>query len=910
MRATLCDICHERPAVITVTRVKNGQKETFQVCEQDYVALQRQTHLPSSFDSLLGSFFSSFEEDFPSFSSRMGYPLPRRRESLDISQYFSDQTKELIQEAARVTLQFGRREVDTEHLLYALTDNEIVQEIFRQLKVSIPDLKSQIESTAPRREPATEEVSLTVTPRIKNVMEAAFASSRDLGHSYIGPEHLLIGLTEEEEGLAGTILRQYGLTPTALRQQVVKVVGRGAREGKVERKTTTPNLDKFSRDLSQLAQEGKLDPVIGRATEIETTIEILARRTKNNPVLIGEPGVGKTAIVEGLAQRIQTGDVPEVLQNKRVVEVNLNSMVAGSKFRGEFEERIKAVLDEIVAHQEELIVFVDELHTIVGAGAGGQEGGLDVANVIKPALSRGELHLIGATTLNEYQRHIEKDAALERRFQPVLVPEPTVEQTIEILRGLRDKYEAHHKVKISDQAIVAAAELSDRYITNRYLPDKAIDLIDQAAARVRIQAASPPQEVRMQEEEIARLKREHEYTATHKQYERARQLSDDIATLTKKRDQQLYAWRTGKGVASSEVSTENVAEIVSKLSGIPLTQLTTEERERLKQLEDRLHERVIGQDEAVRAVSDAIRLARAGLTKKNRPIATFLFMGPTGVGKTELAKSLAWVMFGDEQALIRIDMSEYMERHAVSRLIGSPPGYVGFEEGGQLSEQVRRRPYAVILFDEIEKAHPEVFNLFLQILDDGRLTDAKGRTVNFTNTIIIMTSNIGTDTLAQSAAIGFRTMSDKEKEAVEREFEHSKQEVLTALKRYFRPEFINRIDEIIIFRSLTREQLAQIVLLQLEAVKQIANGQGVDLEFDPSVIEYLGEAGYAPEFGARELRRKIKTDVETPLARELLEGRIHEGDRVRVTYDRDAQRVVFTPQRRKRTKEPVVQEQV
>jgi len=622
--------------------------------------------------------------------------------------------------------------------------------------------------------------------------------------------------------------------------------------------------------------------VIGRAKEIETVIEILSRRKKNNPVLIGEPGVGKTAIVEGLAQRIVRGEVPEILRNKRLVELNVNSLVAGTKYRGEFEERVKAILDEILAHQDELILFIDEIHTIVGAGQA--EGGMDLANAFKPALARGELHLIGATTLNEYQKYIEKDAALERRFQPVFIAEPTVEQTIQILRGLRDRFEAHHKVRITDEAIVAAAELSDRFITGRYLPDKAIDLIDQAAARVRIQATSRPAEVQELEAQLQELKRELDYATSRKQFDRAKELEARIKETEKALEEATEKWK--KSVASEvpEVRAEHVAEIISRLTGIPVSELTQEERERLLKLEEKLHERVVGQDEAVRAVAAAVRRSRAGLKEKHRPIATFLFLGPTGVGKTELAKALAWAVFGDEDALIRLDMSEYMERHTVSRLIGAPPGYVGYEEGGQLTERVRRRPYSVILLDEIEKAHPDVHNILLQVFDDGRLTDGKGRTVDFSNTIIIATSNLGSELIQRnlSAPPGQKLS-----------YEELKEKLMEILRRHFRPEFLNRIDEIIVFHALTKEQIKDIVKLQLERVKRMARGQGIELEFDESLVEHLAEVGYRPEFGARELRRKIQTEVENPLAEALLSGEFSRGDQVRVRYDTKTAQVVF-----------------
>lgn len=822
-------------------------------------------------------FRSVFGDDFGSMTSRMGYPIPRHREAVDIGEYFSNQTKELIQEAGKKAVDFNRAEVDTEHLLSAIADSDVATEILRQFKLKPQELKQYIEENAPKGDKKLEgtEIELTVSPRLKDTFEKAFYISRELGHGYIGPEHLLIALSEEE-GLAGEVLQRYGLTPEALRQQTLKVVGKGAKEGRVEQKTNTPQLDKYSRDLSKLAREGKLDPVIGRADEIENTIEILSRRAKNNPVLIGEPGVGKTAIVEGLAQRIVHEDVPDVLRNKRVVEVNITSIVAGSKYRGEFEERIKAVLDEIVEHKDELILFIDELHTIVGAGGAGQEGGLDVSNVIKPHLARGDLHLIGATTLNEYQKYIEKDAALERRFQPVFVSEPTVEQTIEILQGLRDRYEAHHKVKITDEAIVAAAELSDRYFTNRFLPDKAIDLIDQAASRVRILSTSRSGEMKSIEENVAKLRREQEYSQSRKQFDKAKQLEAEIKRLDSQRDQETAKLRRERGVTTSEVKSEHIAQIVSKLTGIPVTELTEEEKKKLLQMEEKLHERVIGQDEAINAVSDAIRMTRAGLMEGKRPIASFLFLGPTGVGKTELAKALAWIVFGDEGALTRIDMSEYMERFSVSRLIGAPPGYIGYEEGGQLTETVRRRPHSVILLDEIEKAHTDVFNILLQVLDDGRLTDGKGRVVDFTNAIIIATSNIGSDIIQKNLTV---------KKEEKKNYEQLKEQLMGLLRNFFRPEFLNRIDEIIVFHALAKEQIKLITKLQLERVKLTARGQGIEIAFDDSLISHLTEVGYVPEFGARELRRKIRYEVETKLAKEMLKGEISEGDQVKISYD-------------------------
>ncbi len=872
MATRLCDICGIRPATVHVRVTRDGQQEVLHLCSIDYARLRRE----EAFSPLESLFGRGLWEDF--FGEE---PTPwrrRDREAIDIDAYLSQHAKDILQQAAQTAVDFNKDEVDTEHLLYALMESEVVQEILRQFKLSPQDIKGYIEHNAPRGTFKAEKgqtVRLSVSPRVKSALELAFLASRELGHSYVGPEHLLIGLAEEQDGLAGDLLRKYGLTPQALRQQTVKVVGKGSEEGRVQRVSTTPTLDKYSRDLTELARQGKLDPVIGRSKEIETVIEILSRRKKNNPVLIGEPGVGKTAIVEGLAQRIVKGEVPESLRNKRLVELNINALIAGSKYRGELEERVKQVLDEIIAHQDELIIFIDEVHTIVGAGAVG-EGGMDIANAFKPALARGELHLIGATTLNEYQKYIEKDAALERRFQPVFVAEPTVEQTISILYGLRDRFEAHHKVKITDEAIIAAAQLADRYITNRFLPDKAIDLLDQAAARVRIASTSRPAELHELEAQIQQLKREQEYASSRKQFDRAKEIEAQIKAKEQELAEATERWKKAVASGSAEVRAEHIAEIISKLTGIPVSELTVEEREKLLHLEEKLHERVVGQDEAIRAVSNAIRLARAGLKEKNRPIATFLFLGPTGVGKTELAKALAWAVFGDEDAIIRIDMSEYMERHSVARLIGAPPGYVGYEEGGQLTERVRRRPYSVILLDEIEKAHPDVHNILLQVFDEGRLTDGKGRTVDFTNTIIIATSNLGSEIIQRNL-----TLPDEYK----RSYEALKEELMVVLRRNFRPEFLNRIDEIIVFHALTQEQIREIVKLQLQKVAQMVQEQGITVQFDDSLIEHLAEVGYQPEFGARELKRKIRSEVETELSSALLQGAIRPGDTITVRYD-------------------------
>ena len=908
----ICDICRTRPASFRAQVAVNGERKIMELCDEDYRKLaRRQSRSHSPLESLFGgsSLLDEFFGDSPlggglrgSFGGQDGgtedgakrIPVSRggRRGTggINIADRLSEQGNKLLQEAAEKAGEFGRPEVDTEHLLLALTGSDIVKTLLEQFKVNADDLRRQIEKDAKRGEGRgedredREDSGIGVSPRLKDALNRAFIASNELGHSYVGPEHLLIGLAEEGEGVAADILRKYGLTPQALRQQVTRIVGRGAEEGRVATPSNTPDLDEFARDLTRLAREGKLDPVFGRAREIETTIEVLARRKKNNPVLIGEPGVGKTAIIEGLAQRIVAGEVPEALRDKRLVELNINSMVAGSKYRGEFEERVQKILKEITDQKDELVLFIDEIHTIVGAGQGGGEGGLDIANTFKPALARGELNLIGATTLNEYQKYIEKDAALERRFQPVYVDEPTVAQTIMILRGLRDTLESHHKVTITDEAIIGAAELSDRYITGRYMPDKAIDLIDQAAARVKISATARPIDVQELEAEVEQIRREQDYASARKQFDRASALKQELEGKQTELDELLDIRKRDRASATAEVRVDHVAQIVSKLTGVPVTELTTEEREKLLTMEDRLHERVIGQDEAIHAVADAVRLARAGLREGSSPTATFLFLGPTGVGKTELAKALASTVFGDEDAMIRIDMSEYGERHAVARLVGAPPGYVGYDEGGQLTEKVRRRPYSVVLLDEIEKAHPDVYNILLQVFDDGRLTDGKGRVVDFTNTIIIATSNLGSDIIQRNL---------KKRESRDFDAVAQKSELMGVLRGHFRPEFINRIDEIIVFHSLSQSEIRKIVELQLNRVARKTLGQGVELEFDASAIGHFATAGFQPEYGARELRRLIRSELETELARAMLSGTIEDGDRIRIAWSDEEQKIAF-----------------
>lgn len=892
MAQILCDICKARPASVRVAVVQNGRERQLNVCDYHYTQLSRHQRALSPLESLFrGGLFDDFLRGGLDKAGAEGTLVPPRgdRESVNLEQHFSEQAKEILQRAAERAVQSGKREVDTEHLLYELPQSDVVQALLKQFKISVEDLRAEIDTNFPATGAggASGDGQIGVSPRVKSALDRAFIASRELGHSYVGPEHILIGLAEVRDSFAGDLLARYGISSNALRQQAVKVIGKGAEEGQVATPTNTPQIDKYSRDLTKMAREGKLDPVIGRSKEIETTIEVLARRKKNNPVLIGEPGVGKTAIVEGLAQRIVNGEVPEVLRDKRLIELNVNSLVAGAKYRGEFEERVKQVMDEIAANNEALLLFIDEVHTIVGAGQGGGEGGLDIANIFKPAMARGEMNLIGATTLKEYQKYIEKDAALERRFQPVFINEPTIEQTINILRGLRDRLEAHHKVNIQDEAFVAAAELSDRYITGRFLPDKAIDLIDQAAARVRLSTTSRPAAIQELEAEIAQLKREQSYAASRKQFDRAKTIEEKIAGKDKALNEATDAWKKKIGSSTAEVTTDHVAEIVSNLTGIPVNELTEEEKSKLLKMEERLHQRVIGQEEAIRAVSDAVRLARAGLQQGKRPIANFLFLGPTGVGKTELAKALAEVVFGDEDAVVRIDMSEYMERHAVARLIGAPPGYVGYDEGGQLTERVRRRPYCVILLDEIEKAHPDVYNVLLQVFDDGRLTDGKGRVVDFTNTLIIATSNLASDVIMGGRRPpGFNvTVTDNAREGV-----------MAVLRGHFRPEFLNRIDEIIIFESLDQKQIEAIVRLQLDRVARTAQGQDIELVFDESLVKHLAEEGYRPEYGARELRRQIRQLLETKLAKAMLKGDIKEGNRVLCAYRADTGEVDLTLQ--------------
>jgi len=805
-------------------------------------------------------------------------------------QRFTERARRVIFYAQEEAGRLGENYVSTEHLLLGLVrePDSVAARILERMGVSLSRVRSEIERQLSRGEGRLGQET-QLTPRAKRVIDLAYDEARQLNNNYIGTEHLLLGLIREGEGLAGRVLAKLGVDLERARREVMALQSSDAGTPAPRQRSRTPTLDEFGRDLTELARQDKLDPVIGRHTEIERVIQILSRRTKNNPVLIGEPGVGKTAIAEGLAQRIVSGDIPEVLKDRRIVALDLAGLVAGTKYRGEFEERMKRVLEEVRKAQGEVILFIDELHTLVGAGAA--EGAIDASNIMKPALARGELQCIGATTLDEYRKYIERDAALERRFQPVQVREPTVEEAIEILRGLRDRYEQHHRVTIEDNAIIAAVRLADRYITDRYLPDKAIDLIDEAASRVRLQYSLPPRELRQAKQELARIEKDLEQAHKSGDYSRVQELRSQRTVLQGRAADLEQEWNLKRQEMRNVVTEDEVAHIVQSWTGIPVSRLMEAETVKLLKMEEELHKRIIGQHEAVVAVSKAIRRARSGLKDPKRPIGTFIFLGPTGVGKTELARALAAFLFDNENNLIRLDMSEYMERFAVSRLVGAPPGYVGYEEGGQLTEAVRRQPYSVVLLDEIEKAHPEVFNILLQIFEDGRLTDSQGRVVDFKNTVIIMTSNIGARSIQGDSGMGFLS-SSKPKEETEREYESMKGRIMEELKRTFRPEFLNRIDEIVVFHALTFNEILQIVDLMVERVAQQARAQGIALEITQEVRELLAREGFDPQFGARPLRRAVQRLIEDPLAEEILLGRFSEGDTVVASLDEDG-RLVF-----------------
>lgn len=801
----------------------------------------------------------------------------------------------LAQEEAR---RLGHNFVGTEQILLGLIGEGtgVAAKVLKSMGVNLKDARIEVEKIIGRGSGFVA-VEIPFTPRAKRVLELSLEEARQLGHNYIGTEHLLLGLIREGEGVAARVLENLGVDLSKVRTQVIRMLGETAEvsAGSSQGRTKTPTLDEFGANLTQMAGEGKLDPVVGRMKEIERVIQILGRRTKNNPVLIGEPGVGKTAIAEGLAQRIAHNDIPDILEEKRVVTLDIGLLVAGTKYRGEFEERLKKIMDEIRSAGN-VILVIDEVHTLIGAGAA--EGAIDAANILKPALARGELQCIGATTLDEYRKHIERDAALERRFQPVMVGEPTVEETIEILHGLRERYEQHHKLKITDIALEAAAKLSDRYISDRYLPDKAIDLIDEAGSRVRLINSQLPPAAKELDKELRQVLREKDDAVRAQDFDRAGELRDrevEIKAEIRAIAQNKKSAEPGGEEDSPTVTEEDIAQIVASWTGVPVNKLTESESEKLLHMEDTLHQRLIGQEEAVRAISRAIRRARVGLKSPNRPIASFVFSGPTGVGKTELAKSLASYFFGSEEAMIRLDMSEYMERHTVSKLIGSPPGYVGYNEGGQLTEAVRRRPYTVVLFDEIEKAHPDVFNLLLQILEDGRLTDAKGRTVDFKNTLLIMTSNIGSKVIEKGGGgLGFEFSENQ----AESQYNRIRSLVNEELKQYFRPEFLNRLDEIIVFRQLTKEEVKQIADILLREVFNRLTEQEITLEVTERFKDRLVEEGYNPSYGARPLRRAIMRLLEDSLAEEILAGRVKAGDTAVVDVDDDGKVVVLPTEKR------------
>ena len=801
----------------------------------------------------------------------------------------------LAQEEAR---RLGHNFVGTEQILLGLIGEGtgVAAKVLKSMGVNLKDARIEVEKIIGRGSGFVA-VEIPFTPRAKRVLELSLEEARQLGHNYIGTEHLLLGLIREGEGVAARVLENLGVDLSKVRTQVIRMLGETAEvsSGGSQGRTKTPTLDEFGSNLTQLATEGKLDPVVGRQKEIERVIQILGRRTKNNPVLIGEPGVGKTAIAEGLAQRIANDDIPDILEDKRVVTLDIGLLVAGTKYRGEFEERLKKIMDEIRSAGN-VILVIDEVHTLIGAGAA--EGAIDAANILKPALARGELQCIGATTLDEYRKHIERDAALERRFQPVMVGEPTVDETIEILRGLRERYEQHHKLKISDIALEAAAKLSDRYISDRFLPDKAIDLIDEAGSRVRLINSQLPPAAKELDRELRQVLKDKDDAVRSQNFDRAGELRDREMEI--KAEIKAIA-QTKKTESTSEdampvVDEDDIAQIVASWTGVPVNKLTESESEKLLHMEDTLHTRLIGQEEAVKAVSRAIRRARVGLKNPNRPIASFIFSGPTGVGKTELTKSLAAYFFGSEDSMIRLDMSEFMERHTVSKLIGSPPGYVGYNEGGQLTEAVRRRPYTVVLFDEIEKAHPDVFNMLLQILEDGRLTDAKGRTVDFKNTLLIMTSNIGSKVIEKGGGgIGFDFSSENQAES---QYNRIRSLVNEELKQYFRPEFLNRLDEIIVFRQLTKDEVKEIAEIMLNDVFKRLTEQGIVLQVTERFKDRLVEEGYNPSYGARPLRRAIMRLLEDALAEEILSARIKDGDTAIMDVDDDGKVQVLQGQKR------------
>ncbi|MBM7573119.1 ATP-dependent protease ATP-binding subunit ClpC [Aquibacillus albus] len=792
---------------------------------------------------------------------------------------FTERAQKVLALSQEEAVRLGHNNIGTEHILLGLVSEGggIAAKALKSLGLETEKIQEEVEQLIGKGQKVSQ--TIHYTPRAKKVIELSMDEARKLGHSYVGTEHILLGLIREGEGVAARVLNNLGISLNKARQQVLQLLGSNetasGQQGRGGQSTnaSTPTLDSLARDLTAIAKEGNIDPVIGREKEIERVIQVLSRRTKNNPVLIGEPGVGKTAVAEGLAQQIVNNEIPEILRDKRVMTLDMGTVVAGTKYRGEFEDRLKKVMEEI-RQAANIILFIDELHTLIGAG--GAEGAIDASNILKPSLARGELQCIGATTLDEYRKYIEKDAALERRFQPIQVDEPTVDQSIQILKGLRDRYEAHHRVTITDEAIESAAKFSNRYITDRFLPDKAIDLIDEAASKVRLRSYTAPPNLKELEQKLEEVKKEKDAAVQSQEFEKAASLRDSEQRLREELEETKEKWKEKQGQENSEVTVEDIASVVSTWTGVPVSSLTKDESERLLHLEDTLHGRLIGQEEAVRAVSKAIRRARAGLKDPKRPIGSFIFLGPTGVGKTELARALAESMFGDEDSMIRIDMSEYMEKHSTSRLVGSPPGYVGYEEGGQLTEKVRRKPYSVVLLDEVEKAHPEVFNILLQVLEDGRLTDSKGRVVDFRNTVLIMTSNVGASELKRNKYVGF-SLGDEEEN-----YKGMKSKVMDEMKKAFRPEFLNRIDEMIVFHSLERKHMKDIVSLMVNQLQKRLTEQEIDFTLTDKALEKIANEGFDPEYGARPLRRSLQKNVEDLLSEELLKETIQKGQKIEI----------------------------
>ena len=815
-----------------------------------------------------------------------------------MSNRFTERAQRVILIAQEEAKRLNHDYVGTEHILLGLIalGEGVAAQVLANLGVDLRRVRAEIEKIVGTGDNVMLLGEIPFTPRAKKVLELAVEEAQNMGHSHVGTEHLLLGLIREEEGVAAQVLENLGVRLDIVREEVISLLGEGqpgpapaAPARSSGTKSKTPTLDEFGRDLTAMAKDTKLDPVIGRADEIERLIQILSRRTKNNPVLIGDPGVGKTAIVEGLAQKISSGDIPELLASKRVMTLDLAAVVAGTKYRGEFEQRLKNIIEEIRRAKNSIILFIDELHTVIGAGAA--EGAIDASNILKPALARGELQCIGATTYDEYRKYIEHDAALERRFQPITVEPPSVEDTVRILSGLREKYEVHHKVKFSDEALQASAELADRFISDRFLPDKAIDLIDEAGSRARLQTTALPQALKDKETEITQVSKDKDAAIAAQEYEKAARLRDKEKELRKALDEAKKKWKEKREISQPTVVGEDIAAIVSKWTGIPVQRLTEKESEKLLHLEDELHKRVVGQEEAIKSLAQAIRRSRSGLKDPKRPIGSFIFLGPTGVGKTELARAVSEVLFGEEDAMIRIDMSEYMEKFAVSRLIGAPPGYVGYEEGGQLTEAVRRKPYSVVLLDEIEKAHPDVFNILLQVLDDGQLTDNLGHKVNFKNTVIIMTSNVGARLISKGKSLGFLV-----EESAKKDYQSMKETVMEEVKRAFNPEFLNRIDDVIFFHALTKEDMKKILELMLTRVRAKLQVQGYMIQLTDEAKEHLLEKGFDPHYGARPLQRTIQRLIEDTLASEILSKRFSAPATIYVDFDGDDKKLVFATQ--------------